>query len=218
MELTKKQIAADVAFIKKYLKTNKVVPEEGQDVEIPAKDDDTIPVRTYVYTDSEWVFKSFKGAESDSASDSEEESDKSDPEPEQEQEPSDEVVKKNASKKSKKQTESESDEMSSESTEATTVATKKSRQPKKVKELLMIMAALDKNKIEKAKELLAAAIESAQGSAKEKKERKPSEYNMFMSSELTKLKDTHPDTPPKDRMKIAMENWKTAKAVKMAAI
>lgn len=43
---------------------------------------------------------------------------------------------------------------------------------------------------------------------KPKVKREPSKYNIFMSTEIKKIKERNPDMPPKDLFKFAVENWK----------
>ena len=44
----------------------------------------------------------------------------------------------------------------------------------------------------------------------EKKVRKPTAYNIFMKSEIQRVKDAHPELDQKQRFTTAANNWKTS--------
>lgn len=103
---------------------------------------------------------------------------------------------------------------------------RKPRMPKKseagVASLEAVLVALDNLKIIEAKDMLrqmigAGGVAVPKGKSKaadkgDKPKRKPTAYTLFMSEALKKVSESHPDVKnPKDRMRIAMGQWKAHK-------
>lgn len=117
---------------------------------------------------------------------------------------------------------------------ATDATGKKPRKPRASNGLTSVLTAIEAAQYDRAKDLLQKLIakygdkprrqKRAKGADAsedgsefgEKKEKKRSEYNIFLSELLRKMSETHADITPKERMKLAMVEWRTHKETRAA--
>lgn len=201
------------------------IPDEGEEVELVDADDGNI-VRLYKYSKKKWVFvREFKrdneeednGEESGKSDATEESNTTTDPKPNTKQEKA--VEKKGRKAKAAVEEDKSDADITKEEVKKAVVKKERITKAVNVNALSDVLSALNEGNVDDAKVMIQKIIDanvSGKKKAKvdgekEKKTRKPSEYNLFIRDELLRLKNDEPTISHRERMALAVKNWKEMK-------